>query len=709
MVSGQIDSNGSGKTTIVNALAWCLYGKPISKIAQDKLINNVNKKNMEVTVVFEKDGKYYMVKRYRKHKVLGDTGVRLFEAASLDDLKDDKLNLKDGDKAEANISLTNQQLVRIIDMTYEVFTILVIYSARHEPFFDLPSTSKTGPNQSDIMEELTGLTELSKWADDLDKKVKKNNTELEMVKEVQKEIDRQKERFGEKLNSIKARVQQWEDINVTNIQQTKNKIEELSNIDFDLQKECLEHYNVNREKLKETSTLLDLKSMELTNLQEKAESAHRWVKDQQVKLEQARTKLESLDEVDYASEEEKLVKIETLKSESEVLVRAIKTRTVTTTQNHRRMSEIADELDHLTGNKCPYCLQKFQDAKTKIDDLETEKGTLYGEVIKLDKENLKDSAVVEKNKDDLEQLQGQVNFNSLVALNSHKNQYENSKNEVARLESQVNPYADVNMDELNESIDNLLKEWKSLEKKKAKFATVVATIKEELIYDTETQLINDLNKINVLKDELVKLEAGTNPHTETLDDLSNMKFDEDNYKKIDELEKEILHQKFLYKLLTKKDSFIRKSLLSKSLKFLNERLKDYMGMLGMNHKVKFTEELTAKISQFGNELDFGNLSAGQQARVNLALSFAFKDVLQKRYGKISFCILDECLDVGLGSVGVQMAAKMVKTIAIRDKLSMFIISHKDEIANMFPNVMEIELNKGFSSILKSKLSSTEYA
>ena len=75
------------------------------------------------------------------------------------------------------------------------------------------------------------------------------------------------------------------------------------------------------------------------------------------------------------------------------------------------------------------------------------------------------------------------------------------------------------------------------------------------------------------------------------------------------------------KLLTKKDSFVRKTLLKRNLPYLNSRLQTYIEDLGLTHKVEFTSELTAKISQFGNELSFDNLLNGQKARVNIALCF----------------------------------------------------------------------------------------
>jgi hypothetical protein len=191
----------------------------------------------------------------------------------------------------------------------------------------------------------------------------------------------------------------------------------------------------------------------------------------------------------------------------------------------------------------------------------------------------------------------------------------------------------------------------------------------------------------------------TNPHVATLNELKEITFDNDKSKQLNELDLTLRHQEFLLKLLTKKDSFVRKNLLDRSLPFLNKRLAIYLGKLGLPHKVEFQPDMGAKISQFGMELGFTSLSSGQQARVNLALAFAFRDVLQARHGKISFCMLDECLDTGLGNVGVQLAAKMIMEISTTDNMSMFIISHRDEIASMFKSRMVVELKNGFSNIV----------
>jgi DNA repair exonuclease SbcCD ATPase subunit len=174
----------------------------------------------------------------------------------------------------------------------------------------------------------------------------------------------------------------------------------------------------------------------------------------------------------------------------------------------------------------------------------------------------------------------------------------------------------------------------------------------------------------------------------------------ENLDELDQLNDELEHQNFLLKLLTKKDSFIRKALLNKNIPLLNKRLQIYLDKMGLPHRVRFTEEMSAEIMQLGAPINYGNLSAGQKARINLALSFAFRDVLQTRHGKIAFCILDECLDVGLGSLGVNQAVKMIKSVAIENELSMLVISHRDEVTSSFNKHLHVSLRNGFSTVIQ---------
>ena len=55
--------NGTGKTTIINALSYALYGQALTNIRKDNLVNKTNNKAMLVTLTFEKDGRNYHIER----------------------------------------------------------------------------------------------------------------------------------------------------------------------------------------------------------------------------------------------------------------------------------------------------------------------------------------------------------------------------------------------------------------------------------------------------------------------------------------------------------------------------------------------------------------------------------------------------------------------------------------------------------------------
>ena len=62
--------NGTGKTTIVNALSYALYGVALTNIKKDNLINKINSKGMLVTLSFDKDGVNYRIERGRRPNLL---------------------------------------------------------------------------------------------------------------------------------------------------------------------------------------------------------------------------------------------------------------------------------------------------------------------------------------------------------------------------------------------------------------------------------------------------------------------------------------------------------------------------------------------------------------------------------------------------------------------------------------------------------------
>ena len=154
----------------------------------------------------------------------------------------------------------------------------------------------------------------------------------------------------------------------------------------------------------------------------------------------------------------------------------------------------------------------------------------------------------------------------------------------------------------------------------------------------------------------------------------------------------------MLKLLTDKNSFIRRKIINKTIPFLNTRLNYYTSELGLPHLVKFDDDMSCTVSEYGRELDFGNLSNGEKKRVNMALSLSFRDVLHHLHGKVNLMFIDEIDGGSLDDLGIDAITKMIKKKSRDDDIAIWIISHRPEMVGRFEHEITIQKENGFSSI-----------
>ena len=218
-----------------------------------------------------------------------------------------------------------------------------------------------------------------------------------------------------------------------------------------------------------------------------------------------------------------------------------------------------------------------------------------------------------------------------------------------------------------------------------KFGSLAEAIKAETAAQTAQQKIDDL-------------EAAINPHIEAHDQMKSQVIKKVSYEELDNLKLELEHQQFLLKLLIDKNSFIRRRIINKTVPFLNNRLMFYTKELGLPHVVKFDDDMSCTVSEYGRELDFGNLSSGEKKRVNLSLSLAFRDVLHHLHSKVNCLFIDE-IDASLDGSGVENVFKLLKTKTRDEGLGLWIISHRPEAVGRFDRSVVIRKENGFSRIL----------
>jgi ABC-type multidrug transport system ATPase subunit len=119
--------------------------------------------------------------------------------------------------------------------------------------------------------------------------------------------------------------------------------------------------------------------------------------------------------------------------------------------------------------------------------------------------------------------------------------------------------------------------------------------------------------------------------------------------------------------------------------------------MGLPHLVVFQNDLSVEITQLGQDLDFDNLSRGERNRLILGLSWAFRDVWESLYHNVNLLFVDELIDNGLDSIGVENALSVLKGIGRERNKNIFLISHKDELVGRVNNVLKVIKENGFTS------------
>ena len=256
------------------------------------------------------------------------------------------------------------------------------------------------------------------------------------------------------------------------------------------------------------------------------------------------------------------------------------------------------------------------------------------------------------------------------------------------------------LEEANERSVDLAELYVECEKEKEKIGDIGSLPK--LYYDTEQEAFEHRNKVDNLLSQIDQRENDTNPYTDQIEDMQSQALQEISFDKINSLSRIGDHQKFLLDLLTSKDSFVRKKIIDQNLSYLNSRLTHYLDKMGLPHQVIFLNDLSVEITELGRELDFDNLSRGERNRLILGLSFAFRDVWENLYSPINTLFIDELIDSGLDSIGVENAMAILKDMSRRRSKSIWLVSHREELAGRVPSVLQVVKENGFTTYNTSR-------
>jgi len=216
-------------------------------------------------------------------------------------------------------------------------------------------------------------------------------------------------------------------------------------------------------------------------------------------------------------------------------------------------------------------------------------------------------------------------------------------------------------------------------------------------YDNLEQALNHKNTLGGLEKDLVIKAAEENPYDDQINELKQTAVQEIDWNAVNDLTTVKDHQEFLYKLLTNKDSFVRKRIIDQNLAFLNQRLTYYLDKIGLPHIVEFQNDLSVIITQLGQDLDFDNLSRGERNRLILSMSWAFRDVWENLYHSINLLFIDELVDSGMDASGVESSIAVLKKMTRERDKNVFLISHRDDLTSRVNHVLKVIKENGFTS------------
>lgn len=645
-MGGLDNRNGAGKTTMIQALSYALFGSPINNIRKDNLINRTNGKGMLVTLDFSSNGVDYKVERGRKPNLL-----KFYIGGQA--VKDNE------DSAQGESKETQVQIEKAIGMSSDMFKHIVALNTYTEPFLAMKAA-----DQRNVIEQLLGITLLSEKAEKLKIAAKevKDQTQLEEFKV--RAVEEANKRVQEQIDSLLRRQKLWQAKHNEDLDSLVVFYDDLSKID--IESELRAHKDLadfsERKKSQEVySNLLARQDL--------------WAEKRNKEIESLTKSYSQLSHIDIDQEianHKILVERQQKKVELDLINKTIVNLENTVKKDSNLVSKLLSEVETLREHKCYACGQELHDEKH--DEVLNQKELLLEQARQELAQTQKD---LEKNKNSLFALDlaPKTFYKTEAEAFKHSSELENISTLISAKENEVDPFHDQISEFVIEDLGAMPRTH----------------------YDTEQEAIEHKSTISSLLGQIEKKSSENDPYSEQISEMQNQALQEISFDQINELSKKLDHLKFLIDLLTSKDSFVRKKIIDQNLTYLNSRLTHYLDKIGLPHQVVFQNDLNVEITELGRELDFGNLSRGETNRVILALSWAFRDVWENLYSPINVMFIDELLDNGTDSAGVENSLAVLKDMNRNRNKSIWLISHKEELMNRVSSVLRVVKENGFTS------------
>ncbi|MBI4035611.1 SMC family ATPase [Candidatus Daviesbacteria bacterium] len=703
--------NGAGKSSLLDAITWCLWGSSRAGESSDDLIH-LGTQAMYVEFSFELDGHLYTVKRRRNKKSGGSTTLEIWSNSH---------NLTEG-----TIKATQQKIINTIHLTFETFTNSAYLRQGHADEF----TTKGPTDRKRILADILGLDHYDILEEKAKQKVKDTQTKLTLLEyqllEIETELSLKEERektLSQAQEDAKKVEQDLKEVGSL-IKGIKSQEESIN-----LQVKSLEERRGQIEAVR--SELADIKNK--IDLNQKAQLEFQTILDQKETIESNHQDLLNLQEIKKGLDEKRselikikdeLVEIQKVINERETKrIEAITKVELQVKQLQTKNETLQKQNQDLKNNKdiCPTCSQPINEQKNK-------------EIIEL---NLKQ---IEENESQIKTFESTIEKYKQVILPEIK-QAEEKEKVIKRLEDETKNYFEVSAQ--LQKLEPINEKFTKLQQALTGVKTHQGTLLDlQKIYKTrEGQIQKDeagLEKLKEYEQSLSKIREELQGKEQVKYELSQKALELSS--KVGEAKQLVSRAEQLSKLsetrLSEKAKLTEEKQIYEELSLafgkkgiqamiietaipeiedeanrLLERLTEgrmkirletqketkTKVLLSEGEKGHATvETLDIVISDEMGERPYELYSGGETFRVNFAIRLAISKLLTHRAGaKLQFLVIDE----GFGTQDAPGRARLVEVLdVIKDDFEkILVITHIEELKEEFPVRIEVSKNSGGST------------
>ena len=702
-------SNGSGKSSILSALNYVIFGESIAnKIKKSNLVNKINKKNLEVSLEFEKDGTQYRIERGRSPEYL-----RFF--------------VNGEDLAQGENKDTQEDINKAIGMSPDLFYQICLMTASAPTFMEMNAAG-----QREIIEQLLGVQILTDKAEKLKEKVKEvkqiiatEEVRLATVKSANDEIIKrneiQKADYQNKLNEYETnrnkKVEEYEKAYKVLAEVDIEKEIENHKFNESVNQIIADNAKITLDK-NENTKKLDSLNINLTNIKNALESLSKINIEEEIKKHK---EIESIQEKNKEVSTKILEESNKLNDVDRQLIEVSHTLTNLAQQNigitnetkqlnekieseNKIIKDNEENLKKIENNTCPTCGAKLTGENTKLSEK-------YIESIKVSNEKISGFRnQITENDNKLKEIKDRIDVQKKLESSINENKTTISKG-ITELQGKIIKdlpsvyYKDIKdvyehqnkINLLNSEIEKTNKDIEEINKVIAGLVVKPVPEKVKTFYETMQQAMVHSETMKNMQEQIDKIKKEENPYTELLkkcEKVELMPYDESLKKSSED---DLNHLDFLVKLLTNKDSFVRKKIVEQNLAYLNLKIKNYLQMMGSLHVVIFNPDLSFDITKFGESFDFAGLSRGEKTSVILALNFAFRDLYELINEPINVMFVDELIDNGLDKYSASNVISILQKYSEQNK-NIFVVSHRKDIQARMNRILTVVMELGFSEI-----------